>query len=99
LRFHYPASEHDELYQQFVKELGGPADFAGKKGSEFFTWNTESTVPCLAKPEEQCPDTELMFAPPEKGENEGTVLYLYVLLININIEERTQRTIRAAHDH
>jgi hypothetical protein len=97
LRFRYPAKEHDGLYQEFVKSFGEPTDYAGKKGSELFTWNSENTVPCSADEEKQCTATSLMFSPPDDGETNGTVLFLYTPLINVAIKESAQRMLNAAH--
>ena len=76
ITFHYPASEHDKLYQTFVSSFGQPTDFAGKKGSEIFTWKSERTIPCQADEEKQCPAIALIFAPPDAappGKTSGTV--------------------------
>lgn len=96
LRFRYPANEHDELYQTFIKSFGEPTDYAGKKGAELLTWNSESTVPCSADEEKQCTATALMFSPPDDGEPRGTVLFIYTPLVNLEIKENAQRMIRAA---
>jgi hypothetical protein len=95
-QFTYPASEHDALYNSFVEKMGPPTDFAGKQGSELFTWRSEESVPCAADSQKDCPATSLMLGRAGEGETKGSVIFIYAPLMNQAIEENALRMIRTS---
>ncbi|HUA14764.1 MAG TPA: T-complex 10 C-terminal domain-containing protein [Verrucomicrobiae bacterium] len=91
-RFHYPASEHDAVYQNLLNTLGQPTDFSGKPGDGVYSWSTERTISCddwNGNPK-QCTADLLMLSSDE-------VSYADSLLENMKVREKTVRMLKASH--